>query len=105
MAGHVYRPQRAPAQFPLQEGIRGICSCFLGGADDATTLSIAQNCPSLTVRGPAVKDRFLIMGRLVGETRWQYGAALESAEDAAEKRMSVERLRGMRGQLNEWGVF
>ena len=45
------------------------------------------------------------MGRHADETRWQYGAALESAQDAAEKRMSVERLREMCGHLNEWGVF
>lgn len=60
---------------------------------------------SLVVCGPAVKDRFLVMGRHTGETWWQYGAALEPAEDAAEKRMSVERLREMRGQLNEWVCF
>lgn len=33
------------------------------------------------------------------------GANLERAEDAAKKRMSVERPREMRGQLNEWGVL
>jgi hypothetical protein len=60
---------------------------------------------SLVVRGPAVKDRFLVMDRKTGESWWQYGAGQESAEDAAKKRMSVERFRTMRGQLDEWGLF
>jgi hypothetical protein len=60
---------------------------------------------SLVVRGPAVKDRFLVMDRKTSESWWQYGAKRESAEDAAKKRMSVERFREMRGLLDEWGVF
>jgi predicted metal-dependent enzyme (double-stranded beta helix superfamily) len=59
---------------------------------------------SLVVRGPAVKDRFLVMDRKTGESWWQYGAGQESAEDAAKKRMSVERFRELRGLLDEWGV-
>jgi len=60
---------------------------------------------SLIVRGPAVRDRFLVMDRRTGESWWQYGAAQESVEDAAKKRMSVERFRELRGLLDEWGVF
>jgi hypothetical protein len=60
---------------------------------------------SLVVRGPAVKDRFLVMDRKTGESWWQYGAAQESAEEAAKKRMSVEHFREMRSLLDEWGVF
>ena len=48
---------------------------------------------SLVIRGPAVKDRFLVMDRKTGESWWQYGASLEPADSAAAKRMSVERLR------------
>src|SRR5699024_9604370 len=32
---------------------------------------------SLVVRGPAVKDRFLVMDRKTGESWWQYGAKQE----------------------------
>lgn len=60
---------------------------------------------SLVVRGPAVKDRFLVMDRKTGESWWQYGAKQESAEDAKQKRMSVERFREIRGQLDEWDIF
>jgi hypothetical protein len=34
---------------------------------------------SIVVRGPTVKDRFLVMDRHTSEAWWQYGAALESA--------------------------
>src|SRR5205823_774714 len=32
---------------------------------------------SLVIRGPAVKDRFLVMDRKTGQSWWQYGAAQE----------------------------
>ena len=46
---------------------------------------------SLVLRGPAVKDRFLVMDRRTGESWWQYGAAQESADNAEAKHMSLER--------------
>lgn len=60
---------------------------------------------SLVVRGPAVKDRFLVMDRQSGQSWWQYGAAKESEEEAAQKRMSLERFNELRGMFDEWGVF
>lgn len=60
---------------------------------------------SLVVRGPAVKDRFLVMDRKTGESWWQYGAKQESAEEAEQKRMSAEHFRELRGRLDEWGMF
>lgn len=60
---------------------------------------------SLVLRGPAVKDRFLVMDRKTGDSWWQYGAGQESAEDAAKKRMSVKRFRELRRLLDEWDVF
>ncbi|MFJ6212797.1 hypothetical protein ACIQGZ_05620 [Streptomyces sp. NPDC092296] len=43
---------------------------------------------SLIVRGPAVKDRFLVTDRTTGHVWWQYGAATESPEEATAKRMT-----------------
>lgn len=60
---------------------------------------------SLVVRGPAVKDRFLVMDRKTGESWWQYGAAQEPTEDAAKKRMSADRFGELSGLLAEWGLF
>jgi predicted metal-dependent enzyme (double-stranded beta helix superfamily) len=60
---------------------------------------------SLVVRGPAVKDRFLVMDRTTGRAWWQYGTAKESADEASRKRMSAERFGELSSRLDEWGVF
>jgi hypothetical protein len=60
---------------------------------------------SLVIRGPAVKDRFLVMDRKTGESWWQYGAGRESAEEAAKKQMSVERLLELVDRLRDLDVF
>ncbi|GAA2018804.1 hypothetical protein GCM10009839_13790 [Catenulispora yoronensis] len=59
---------------------------------------------SLIVRGPAVKDRFLVMDRNAGTAWWQYGAAQESPEDAAAKRMTKDRLQQRISNLRVWGL-
>lgn len=46
---------------------------------------------SLVIRGPAVKNRFLVMDRKTGQSWWQYGASQEPAYDAEQKRMSERR--------------
>jgi len=60
---------------------------------------------SLVIRGPAVKDRFLVMDRKRGQSWWQYGASQEPAYDAEQKRMSVERLAELTTSLREWDLF
>ena len=60
---------------------------------------------SLVIRGPAVKDRFLVMDRKTGQSWWQYGASQEPAYDAEQKCMSVERLAELTNSLREWDLF
>lgn len=60
---------------------------------------------SLVLRGPAVKDRFLVMDRQTGESWWQYGANQESADSAQAKHMSLDRLRELTGWLRDWDLF
>jgi hypothetical protein len=60
---------------------------------------------SLVIRGPAVKDRFLVMDRKTGESWWQYGAVSESAEDADRKRMTPGHLIKLTDQLRDWDLF
>jgi hypothetical protein len=60
---------------------------------------------SLVLRGPAVKDRFLVMDRKTGESWWQYGASQESAENAAQKQMSLERLTELTAWFRERDLF
>jgi len=60
---------------------------------------------SLVLRGPAVKDRFLVMYRKTGQSWWQYGAAQESTDSAAAKHMSLERLAELTSWLRDWDLF
>ncbi|MFF0458684.1 hypothetical protein [Nocardia africana] len=60
---------------------------------------------SLVVRGPALKDRFLVSDRKTGEAWWQYGAGQESVEDALRKRMTPARLQEVIGNLEEWKLL
>jgi hypothetical protein len=60
---------------------------------------------SLVIRGPAVKDRFLVMDRTTGQSWWQYGAAWESGAQAERKRMSLARLGEVTGWLENWQLF
>jgi hypothetical protein len=59
---------------------------------------------SVVIRGPAVKDRFLVMDRGTGESWWQYGATQEDAKSAERKRMSPARLNELTGWLREWDL-
>jgi hypothetical protein len=59
---------------------------------------------SLIIRGPAVKERFLVSDRTTGRAWWQYGAAQESQAEAAAKRMSAAQLAECVRLLTELSV-
>jgi hypothetical protein len=48
---------------------------------------------SLVVRGPSVKDRFLVTDRRTGHAWWQYGATTEDPAESARKRMTADQAR------------
>lgn len=60
---------------------------------------------SLVIRGPAVKDRFLVMDRHTNEAWWQFGAEDESEQEARAKQMSRTRFAEVTGWLTEWNVL
>lgn len=60
---------------------------------------------TLIIRGPAVKDRFVVTDRHTGKAWWQYGAATEPPEAAAAKRMSDSQLRDRIATLRISGLF
>lgn len=60
---------------------------------------------SLVLRGPAVKDRFLVMDRKTGQSWWQYGANKESAQTRDSKKMSPARLAEMVTRLHDLRVL
>jgi hypothetical protein len=59
---------------------------------------------TLIVRGPAVKDRFVVTDRTTGQAWWQYGAATETPEAAAAKRMTGQQLRDRITALRTAGI-
>ncbi|QOC89660.1 hypothetical protein [Micromonospora craniellae] len=60
---------------------------------------------SLIVRGPAVKDRFVVTDRHTGQAWWQYGAASEDPIEAARKRMTDEQAAASVRHLTELGLL
>jgi hypothetical protein len=60
---------------------------------------------SLVIRGPAIKDRFLVMDRTTGNSWWQYGASNEPADESRRKRMTAERFRELAVTFGQWGLF
>lgn len=60
---------------------------------------------TLIVRGPAVKDRFLVTDRHNGTAWWQYGAATEDPATAAAKRMTPEQATERIRKLTTDGVL
>jgi hypothetical protein len=60
---------------------------------------------TLVVRGPAMKERFLVMDRVENRSWWQYGAAAEAAEEQRAKRMTTRRLNETVADLAALGVI
>ncbi|MFD9190396.1 hypothetical protein ACFWCA_19460 [Streptomyces phaeochromogenes] len=60
---------------------------------------------TLIVRGPALKDRFLVSDRETGKAWWQYGAANEPPDAAEKKRMSPARVKRVLDDLTEWDII
>ncbi|MCC3312248.1 hypothetical protein [Nocardia africana] len=60
---------------------------------------------SLVVRGPAVKDKFLVMDRHTDHAWWQFGAKDEPEEQAKAKQMSRTRFAEVSGWLKEWNLI
>jgi hypothetical protein len=60
---------------------------------------------TLIVRGPAVKDRFIVTDRTTNQAWWQHGAATESTDAAAAKRMTPDQIRRRVANLRATGLF
>ena len=65
------------------------------------TVQAEADTISLLLRGPAAKKRFLILDRAAGGSFWVYGAAQESPEQRASKRMSDSTLDQTVGRVAE----
>jgi hypothetical protein len=60
---------------------------------------------SLIIRGPAVKDRFIVTDRITGQAWWQYGAASEGSDAADRKRMTPEQAAACLTRLVELDIL
>ncbi|MDX2292332.1 MULTISPECIES: hypothetical protein [Streptomyces] len=59
---------------------------------------------TLTVRGPAQKDRMLIVDRDGGTTWWQFGVKDENAAEVAKRRLTDEQILEITQVLRERGL-
>ncbi|MFD0040518.1 hypothetical protein ACFVIZ_23125 [Streptomyces anulatus] len=60
---------------------------------------------TLTVRGPAQKDRMLIVDREQGTSWWQYGVQQEDPADVALRRLTDDQLTETERLLREQGLI
>ena len=60
---------------------------------------------SLIVRGPSVKDRFLVMDRATNQAWWQHGMVQETQDVRAAKVMAPGYLRKVRTKLSELDII
>ena len=92
------RPEQLDKSFsvkrlePLMMRWEGVGSIYTLHPMSIHAVSPDPGTVSLIVRGPAIKDRFLVIDRDKQEAWWQYGSGDESAEERAEKLMSTSRL-------------
>ena len=59
---------------------------------------------SLVLRGPAVKDRHVVMDRAAGPTWWQRGRSPDAARKPVSRQMSLDRLAELTGCLRNWNL-
>ncbi|MFC0844673.1 hypothetical protein ACFH04_13285 [Streptomyces noboritoensis] len=60
---------------------------------------------TLIVRGPAMKDRFVVTDRTTNTVWWQYGAANESPAEAQNKRMDTARFTDLHSTLTQLSLI
>lgn len=69
------------------------------------TTVMADNTVSLFIRGPAEKDRSLILDRASGQLWWRYGAQQEPPERRARKQMDRSHFELLRHKLSVLDVI
>jgi len=76
---------------PIHERIETAGSSYALHHTSVHTVQAEADSISILLRGPAAKDRFLILDR-AGSPFWVYGAAQETPETRASKRMTPTQL-------------
>ncbi|WP_431043048.1 hypothetical protein ACQUSR_14910 [Streptomyces sp. P1-3] len=68
------------------------------------SVAAVPDTTSLIVRGPAAKDRFVVMNSETGEAWWQYGHHTEDEAEIAKRRLGAEKVTAIRDLLVRQGV-
>jgi hypothetical protein len=77
---------------PIHERLEQPGSTYVLHHTSVHTVQAEADTISLLVRGPSAKQRFLILDAAVGGSFWVYGAAQESPEQRASKRLTRQQL-------------
>ena len=69
------------------------------------SIEAKPNTVSIVIRGPAVKDRFLIIDKLTGKKWWEYGRECETIEEIKRKQVSIKHLKTLIDKLYKLKVL
>lgn len=83
----------------VQEETKG--SIYTLGHDAFHAINAQGNTVSLLVRGPSVKDRFLIMDKTTDKKWWEYGRASETIEEIESKNISLGNLKKLINKISK----
>lgn len=65
------------------------------------SISAKKDTVSIIIRGPSLKDRFLIMDKKVNKIWWEYGRESETIEEIKNKAITVKDLRILIDKINK----
>jgi len=69
------------------------------------SIEAEPNTVTIIIRGPAVKDRFLIMDKLTGKKWWEYGRESETIEEIKRKQVSIKHIKTLIDKLYKLKVL
>jgi len=69
------------------------------------SIAAKENTISFIIRGPAVKERFLIVDKKVNKKWWEYGRESETIEEIKSKSVNQDKINGIIAKLNKARVL
>ena len=69
------------------------------------SIAAQKDTVSVIIRGPAVKDRFLIMDKKVNKIWWEYGRESETIEEIKNKAIAIKDLRALIDKVNRLALI
>lgn len=90
---------------PVIASFEGVGNSYTYDARMFHSIIAEPNTVTLILRGPSEKSEFLVVDRDTKESWWQYGAAQESPEARAKKRMTDAQLDTSLDVLREAGLL